>query len=174
MRSSRICPVEDSGINTISCKPQRVKCFPSVHDVRCHDGSTRWLPRVAEQILFCLLVFRFSCQTQLNIFIESDELESSGRKFEVRVTIRTPNLLVWDSKLQAWVVAQRGSLLLIIIITTHSTGLRSLSLILASNVVYCRILGNRGEPTVCFGSAIIILRPCLTVGPEQFVLGNLQ
>lgn len=169
MRLSHICLIEDSGINTISCKPLRVKCFPSVHDVRCHDDSTRWLPRVAEQILFCLLVFRFSRQTQLNIVIESDELEFSGRKFEVRVTIRT----VRDSKLQPWVVAQRGSLLLIII-TTHSTGWRSLSLILVSNVVYCRILGNLGEPTVCFGSAIIILRPCLTVGPEQFVLGNLQ
>lgn len=173
MRLSRICPVEDSGINTISCNPQRVKCFPSVHDVRCHSGSTRWLPHVAEQILFRLFVFCFSRQTQLNIFIESDESESSGRKFEVQVTIRTPKLRVWESELQPGVVAQRGSLLLIII-TTHSTGLRSLSLILASNVVYCRIWGNLGEPTVCFGSAIIILRPCLTVGPEQFVLGNLQ
>lgn len=173
MQLSRICPVEDSGINTINCKLQRVKCFSSVHDVRCHDGSTWWLLHVAKQILFCLLVFRFSRQTQLNIFIESDELESSGRKFEVHVTIRAPKLLVWDSELQPWVVAQGGSLLLIII-TTHTDGLRSLSLILASNVVYCRILGNLGKPTVCFGSAIIILRPCLTVGPEQFVLGNLQ
>lgn len=53
MRLSRICSIEDSGINTVSCKPMKVKCFPSVHDIRRHDSSTWWLPRVAEQILFC-------------------------------------------------------------------------------------------------------------------------